>query len=133
MNDLEFISQIQNGSFEKTQFTHLAHLRLAWFYCMKYQNHFEQAVEAVRAAIKSYTRHQGLESIYHETLTRIWVMIVYQAAYHNPSPSFEIFLKNHLELLNTDLPLMFYTPDVLYHTDAKQRWVQPNRKPLELP
>jgi hypothetical protein len=127
MNDQEFLDAFEGGTLSTTQFHHRDHLRLAWLQVDRLGP--EGAAVAVSAGIRGFAGRHGLDSLYHETLTRFWVRIVAHAA----SPTFDEMLKRHPLLLEKELPFRHWRRDTLFGEAARAAWVEPDLAPLPFP
>lgn len=132
------ISQFQSCTLPREQWTHPAHLKVAFWYLM--QEPLLDAVRKIRSGIQRYNTAQGIAmtptSGYHETLTLFWISLVYQyLEQHNLEQHREggfITLLNGLLETYADpqLPLQYYSRDRLMSWEARTRWVEPDLQPL---
>jgi hypothetical protein len=95
----------------------------------------DEAHLRMRVAIIRQNRAHGLEETpdrgYHETLTRVWLVLVDDARRASPSMSdSEAFVDAHSALLDKKLPLQFYSRDLLMSLRARTVFVAPDRAPL---
>jgi hypothetical protein len=118
-----------------TEWTHVAHLTVGLWHA----RHFppEQALERVRQGIRRYNTSCGTENSatrgYHETITRFYMTTM------------EVYLKfvsEHLDWVavtnrfiaqfgDRELPLRYYSRDLLMSSAARLDWVPPDLKPLD--
>jgi hypothetical protein len=112
MNDRAFILAFENGRIPPADLHHADHLRLALAYLADSAS-AEEATGRMAAAIKAFARAAGHDHKYHHTLTVVWVRLV-------------------ARLLDQRLPLSYYSHDRLFSRDARERWVDPDLRGLEV-
>src|SRR6187200_145694 len=82
-SDLEFLAAFEAGAFAPADFSHRAHVRLAYVYLA--ESDVNLALERMRAALLMFLSHHGIPaSKYHATLTRAWLLGV--SHFMHPSP-----------------------------------------------
>eukprot|EP01110_Echinostelium_bisporum_P001449 TRINITY_DN13449_c0_g1_i1.p1 TRINITY_DN13449_c0_g1~~TRINITY_DN13449_c0_g1_i1.p1 ORF type:complete len:90 (+),score=7.83 TRINITY_DN13449_c0_g1_i1:1-270(+) len=71
MGDTEFLDSFLNATIPFEQWTHRAHLKMAYLVIQKYQPDFDTAIKVIRSGIKNFnSRHlEKLTVGYHETIT----------------------------------------------------------------
>jgi hypothetical protein len=129
MTDDEFLHAFETGALPKEEFTHAAHVRLAWV-CLR-RGGFEEGGARVVAGIQAFARLHGATGLYHETVTRAWLTLI-SAADTADAASFEAFLAAHPELRGRVLD-RHYDPQTLATDAARARFVPPDREPLPAP
>lgn len=129
MTDEEFLQAFEAGTLPKDDFTHGAHVRLAWI-CLR-RDGFEDGSDRVVAGIRGFAALHGATGLYHETVTRAWLRLI-AAADSGEAPSFEAFLAAHPELRGRALD-RHYSPETLASEGARVLFVAPDRAPLPAP
>lgn len=89
MTDEEFLSAVECCTISKSDFDHVAHLRLGWLYITRYP-----LAEAINRCIESLQRlgtHHGVRHNYHETITWTYLLLVADRQTRQPQESFEAF------------------------------------------
>src|SRR4051794_3889897 len=72
-NDREFRAAFEAGAYAPADFSHRAHVRLAYVYLA--DSDVNLALERMRAALVSFLSHHGIPATkFHETLTRAWIL-----------------------------------------------------------
>lgn len=136
MKSIQLIaSQFSEKSLPKSEWTHLAHLAVA-FAELDSEQEFEKTLDSLRRKIKAYNLSVGTpnsdDSGYHETLTVFWLRVV--LAFHSensPCTSEELYRKfigTSFALPN--LPSLFYSKELLFSRQARHHWVNPDLLPL---
>jgi hypothetical protein len=126
--DLKFLRALENGEIPNHSFRHRDHLRAAWLYV-----HLRGAIEAERAMLETIRRFAtltGHAAKFHVTLTVVWVRLVAAHVAHHRDKAFDDLIELDGRLLDKDLPLRFYSPDVLFSTRARTQWVEPDVRAL---
>lgn len=127
MQDEELLSQFEACTLAKEHFKHINHLRIAWLYLSKYP--LEHASNCVTQGIIRYAASIGAAHIYNETLTRTWVMLVYNAINVNTT-SFEQLIQLNPKLLDKNYPYCYYSKSLLDSETAHKQWLPPDLKAL---
>ena len=133
----EEILQIVNGfkdrTLVKSQWTHEAHLVTAlWHHKM---DSAHEAICYLRSGIILFNESTGRKNTpndgYHETLTLFWCKVVGDFASSHPTlPLVQLcnaFLRSGQA--SKDLPLKFYSMEVLFSVEARATFVKPDLLP----
>lgn len=136
MDDREFLAQFLNTALPFSQWTHRAHIKVAYLIVRDYP--FPEALERTRLAIKAYNAAHNVPETpstgYNETTTVAFLTIIAStmAAYGDlfPVQSADEFCDLHTHLLNKHLLRLFYSPERRGHPDAKHFFVEPDLTPL---
>ena len=126
--DLLLREQFEARTLENAAFRHREHLRLTWIY-LNAEPPDVVSARLCQSLLALATSH-GVGQRFHYTLTVAWVRIIEEARRAHPDLSFDQLVAVCPSLLDKDAPLAYYSRDVLYSDDARQRWVEPNQKPL---
>jgi len=129
------VTQFKNKTLPKAQWTHSAHLAVAFWYA----GHFrlrEPTIQHLRADIRAFNEASGTENTdqsgYHETLTIFWVETVFAFIQNHPQKTaadlFDSFLGTPCAV--ADFPRQFYSSDLLFSKNARRHWVEPDLRPL---
>ena len=130
-DDQQFIAQFEALTLDPTTFDHKAHLRLA-FLCIT-QDGLEPAVERVGRGIRAFAGHIGAQAKYHQTITEALVRVMGLRLARQPVADWPSFLASNPDLVNQakEVLLQHYTPERLFSAEARTRFVEPDRLPLE--
>jgi hypothetical protein len=109
-------------------FGHRQHVELAWRYLGLHD--FEEAADAMAAAIRAVAAAHGAEGKYHETITRAWARCVAVHQQRWPGETFGHFIDRNPQLLDSGLLGHFYSPGRLGSAQARASWVAPDLREL---
>jgi hypothetical protein len=155
MTDSEFLSQIETRALARAQWTHEAHVRMAWLYLGRSES-YRHARSKVRSGIKKLNAAfqaqlaapcgatRPAEPVvepaaepksvgYHETITTAFVRVI--AARSRPGEGFARFRKRNPDLFDGKLSalLTHYSPGLLFSEAARTSFAQPDLAPLPKP
>lgn len=125
-SDLEFLAAFEAGAIAPADFSHRAHVRLAYVYLAT--NDVERATTRMRAAILNFLRHHGITPTkYHETLTRAWVLAVFHFMHRvTVAASADDFIDRAPLLLDSRIMLTHYSAERLFSLQARADFVEPD-------
>lgn len=113
--------------------THAAHLRMAWMHLARYL--LDEAHVLMRVGIIRLNAAHGLVETpqrgYHETITRVWLVLVASARAVDRASDSRAFLAQHA--LERDLPLRYYSRERLFSLEARAMFVAPDLAALPAP
>ncbi|HET9200818.1 MAG TPA: MarR family winged helix-turn-helix transcriptional regulator [Dehalococcoidia bacterium] len=128
-DDEDFLAAFEAGEIPGHEFGHEDHLRMAWLYLRRHD--LPTATERAMVGLRRFLASSGMPGLYNETLTQLWVKLVYQAYRQSPeTTTFEEFIARSEHLLDRGLPYKHYDRKTLMSEPAKQGWVEPDRVPL---
>lgn len=114
--------------------THAAHLKVALWYLLRHE--WDEAVALTRRGIKRYNAASGVAdtptSGYHETLTLFWLHTVrrFLESRRDDARDPDDLADELTTTADKNLPLEFYTRELLMSPEARAAWVAPDLKPL---
>jgi hypothetical protein len=112
-----------------SQFNHEAHVRLAYVYLAEFD--VETAVDKMREALLNFLDHNSIpRSKFHETMTRAWVLAVRHFMNRSTSTCSADFIARNQELLDSKIMLTHYSASVLFSSDARAGFVEPDLDPI---
>src|SRR5262245_10210198 len=147
MTDDEFLTAFEECTFARKDWTHEAHVRMAWSYLRQCPLD-EEVFERVRSGIKKLNAHfmalaslsveaaaakpkdpRGLDG-YHDTITVAFVTVI--ASRMKPDEDFPTFRDRNPDLFDRAFPalLKHYSPQRLYSEEAKRAFIEPDLEPL---
>lgn len=130
MTDDDFLAAFEACTLGRPDWTHQAHLRVAWAYLARHP--LEAATELVRGGIRRLNAARGAgPDAYHDTITVAFVRVI-AARRGPPGETFPAFLARNPDLLDKSFPavLRHYSEARLYSPDARCGFVEPDRDPL---
>ena len=126
LDDDALWSAFHDRTLDHAQWTHAAHLRVAWMHLARYE--LDEAHLRMRVGIiRLNAAHQLVETEmrgYHETLTRVWLVLVRAARRRTPATDSASFLEAHG--LDRDAPLRFYSRERLFSVAARALYLPPD-------
>ena len=128
----------QECTLPRSEWTHEAHLTVALWYFLLGESDSE-AIDAIRNGIKRYNSVNGIESTpnsgYHETLTLFWAQNVREYLADEGRNRSIVHLANGLiaEYADSTLPWNHYTRENLMSWEARNNWVEPDLRAIEIP
>lgn len=130
LSDREFRAAFEAGAYAPADFSHRAHVRLAYVYLAESDG--AQALERYRAALIGFLSHHGIPATkYHETLTRAWLLGVHHFMHRSPeASSSDDFIARNPALLDSKIMLTHYSADLLFSPQARADFVEPNLDPI---
>lgn len=128
MTDDEFLAAFEAVALTRPEWTHEAHVRMAWLYLARHP--VPDALDRVRRGIQKLNGKIGSPDGYHETITVAFVRVI--ADRLAESETYPAFRDRNPDLLDRTLPalLRHYTKDRLYSAEARAAFVAPDREPL---
>jgi hypothetical protein len=132
MDDQELWQAFGSASLPEKDWTHRGHLRVAWLYS---QGHpLDEAHVLMRVGIIRLNAFHGLVETpargYHETITRVWLVIVRALMKEVPAASSLAFVEACGDRLGRDALLRHYSRERLMSVEARARFVEPDLAPL---
>lgn len=124
------ISRFISRKLPKAEWTHQAHLVVAIWYSRNYN--FEASLKLVRAAIINHNLSVGTPNSetegYHETITKFWLLMARTFIKNKSTQSVPELCNEFIAsgFTSTNLPLEYYSPDVLFSLEARRIWVEPD-------
>ncbi len=133
MTDDELLAAFENCTLPLEQWTHRAHVRVAFIYAT--QHGFQSALDRVRTGIKAYNKAtdtpEDIDRGYHETMTRAFLYLIFAANRQTgPHSSSDEFCEAHPELLTKLVLREYYSRGRMMTWDAKREFVEPDLRPL---
>jgi len=129
--DAEYMAAFEDQSLPFEEWTHEAHIRMAWKYITKYG--VDKARPLVSQGIQKYNavNQDKVERGYHETITQFYIhMIDLAVKTGGIDATFDDFLQNNAHLLRRDLIFDYYRSDCILSEKAKKELMLPDRKEL---
>ena len=88
----------------------------------------------MREVLIKFIEHNGVpRSKFHETITRAWVLAVHHFMNKSTSISSHDFIAKNQELLDSQIMLTHYSACILFSSDARSSFVEPDLDPIPHP
>ena len=130
MTDAEFLAAFENCTLTKADWTHAAHVRMAWLY-LSTGEPFEEVFARVRDGIQRLNRTVlDKPEGYHETITYAFLRLILARMKSNRAATFTSFCEKHPELLSPGVLLAYYSKNLLDSTSARKQTIPPDLAPL---
>jgi hypothetical protein len=124
--DRTFREDFTLGRVTPAQFDHRAHVRLA--YILLAEAEIDSAADRMRAELLAFIARNGVDPAkYHETITRAWILAVRHFMDRtSSSDSADEFIDANPILLDRKIMLTHYSAELLFSSDARTRFVEPD-------
>jgi hypothetical protein len=128
MTDDEFLAAFEAAAIPRPDWTHEAHVRMAWLYLTRLPH--AEALERVRSGIRKLNGAIGSPDGYHETITVAYVRVI--ASRLRDGEAFPAFRDRNPDLLDRTLSalLRHYSAERLRSAEARRAFVAPDCGPL---
>ncbi len=125
----EVVRGFETATIPRDKWRHAEHLTVALFYLVHHD--FEFAANKMRNGILHYLKIIGVdlekENPYHETITLFWMRMVSSYLSSKNKNSIVELTNGLLETCSDkDLPLKFYSRELLFSDNARKEFVQPD-------
>jgi flavin reductase (DIM6/NTAB) family NADH-FMN oxidoreductase RutF len=123
----DFLDRWEAGILAKEQWNHAAHVAVGAYYAVRFP---DTAFERMRNGILRYNEAVGRvnsdASGYHETLTRLWSLVIMRVTQGFSDPWLAVcHAVEHLGE-ERDLHCLYYSFDVVRNAEARRTWVAPD-------
>lgn len=127
MTDGELLRRFETATLAAGGFHHREHVRLAWTYLERYP-----ALEAMNrfcAGLRRFAAAQGKATLYHETITWAYLLLVRERRERDPAASWEEFAAANEDLLTWRPSVLtrYYRDETLASDLARRVFVLPDR------
>lgn len=136
MTDDEFLAAFEACALVRKEWTHAAHVRMAWLYATRVANPLPRVRAGIQKLNASFVRPagappdpRGLDG-YHETVTTAFVRVI--AARVRAGERFAAFAERNPDLFDRAFSalLAHYSPARLFSAEARAAFVPPDRAEL---
>jgi hypothetical protein len=124
---LTLVDRLERCLLGKEEFHHRDHLTVAVVYL--YASDLETAMDRMRNSLKLFAAHHGVNGLYHETLTRFWLLQVEQQLDRSQCLE-ESVAKVHTQLRDKNLAFEYYSRERIESKEAREIWLEPDLKEL---
>jgi hypothetical protein len=129
----DFVGEWVAGTLPKPRWTHAAHVAVSAYYAFDHDP--DELFEVMKTGIIHYNRCvgtvNGLDSGYHETLTRLWSRVVGDLVREGKFATRLEAVRGAVSAFGEDRGLhsRYYTFDVVKDRRARREWVPPDCEP----
>ena len=124
---VDMVKQFENNTLALTLWDHYGRLRLVNYSVMvKGYNDSINPNGWLMSKWKNYKTSIGHGDLWHYTLTRFWINIIYNLQRKSKNKPFKELYENYPEIQNGKLFTKFYSNDILFTQTARNSWVPPN-------
>ena len=131
-----FLGEFESGSLPKREWSHATHLGVATCYLLSYPD--DEVLRRLRTRIRFLNDCHGtlnsVDSGYHETLTRFWLVVLRHFLNTLPKETPRIVAVEQVILAfgeRKNLYSAYYSFDVVKSHAARRSWVPPDRERLD--
>jgi len=124
---LTLVDRLERCLLGKEEFHHRDHLTVAVVYLRA--SDLETAMDRMRASLKRFAEHHSVTGLYHETLTRFWLLQVDQRLDRRECLS-ESVRKVREQLNDKNLVFNYYSRERIDSTEARETWLDRDLKEL---
>ncbi|EGF79124.1 hypothetical protein BATDEDRAFT_90155 [Batrachochytrium dendrobatidis JAM81] len=139
IGDEVFLDAFEKGTLSFDEWTHRAHLRMAWNYLREADGCLDKAIPRVKEGIFRYNAAniQRVKTGYNETITIFFLNLVVKAVdadkkLDGDNSDFLDFLGRHPHLEEFEIIFKYYSKERLYSSEAKAAFVSPDLQPMPL-
>ncbi len=130
MDDEALIRSFEAGDMPEGGFRHPDHVRVAWWYLLRYP--LPQAIAIFSDRLRRFAAALGKPEMYHETITIVFVLLISERLDGAGAASalpWTAFAERHADLLawNPSILDRYYTPETLWSERARRTFVMPDR------
>ncbi|MCB0705388.1 MAG: hypothetical protein KDC34_08770 [Saprospiraceae bacterium] len=130
-SDTEFERKFSTCELDPAEFTHEAHLRLAWIHIHKYG--IEEALVLIQKRLQAFVAFVGARDKYNTTLTVAAIKAVYHFKLKSTADNFKDFIAEfpRLKYNFKDLLACHYGVDIYHSEQARKEYIQPDLIPFD--
>jgi hypothetical protein len=120
---LTLVDRLERCLLAKEEFHHRDHLTVAVVYL--YVCDLEMAMDRMRSSLRRFAAHHGVTGLYHETLTRFWLLQVEKRLDRNLCLE-QAVGKVREQLNDKNLVFEYYSRERIESKEAKESWLSPD-------
>jgi hypothetical protein len=129
LTETELFARFVDTTLPAAEFHHEQHVHVAWMFVRRYG--MPQALAEFTTAIKRFAAAKGAHSLYHETITWAFLLLIAERQARTPANTWEAFAAANRDLLSWKPSVLerYYAKDVLQSELARRVFVMPTRSP----
>ncbi len=125
---LTLVDRLERCLLGKEEFHHRDHLTVAMVYL--YASDLETAMDRMRNSLKRFAAHHSVTKLYHETLTRFWLLQVEQRLDRSQCLEQSVSKTIQEQLSDKNLAFDYYSRERIESKEARETWLEPDLKEL---
>ena len=131
MTDEELVAAFESTELPGDQFTHAAHVRVAWCYLRRSST--AEALARFDLGLRRFAAANGAAGKYHATITTAFMLVIAERLEDARDLTWAEFAARHPELLTNHPSILarYYRADTLTSDRARRVFVMPDRLPAE--
>lgn len=127
-DEVAFLHAFEACTIPKDQWTHLAHVRMAWLYLNAHG--IDETISRATRVIRRYNASLGNTTGYHETVTQAFVRLIEHRRLCTPDLDWPAFVARHPDLASSSVLGRYYSRSLLASSEAIADFVAPDLRPL---
>jgi hypothetical protein len=127
--DRRFLESFEQCTLPESEWTHLAHIRVAWT-CLQESDPAEAVARIRRGILRYNTNVLGRPEMYHDTVTIAFSRLI--ADRMRPGETWDGFARRIDDLLDGKSPILlrYYSGGRLFSDEARDQFVEPDLNAL---
>jgi len=127
LDERQLLAGFLDGSFPGDRFHHEQHVHVAFLFVRRHG--MPQAIEAFSTALKAFAVAKGMPKLYHETITRAYLLLIAERLAKAPVDGWDAFALANADLLKWKPSVLdrYYAPETLWSDFARTTFVRPDR------
>jgi hypothetical protein len=128
LGDADFIAAFESCTLPADLFHHRDHIRLAFLYLRRHPP--LEALSCFTTGLRRYAASLGATTLYHETITWAYLLLIHERMQRHPGTGFEAFAKSHADLFSRQPSVLerYYLPETLTSDLARQTFLFPDAR-----
>jgi len=122
------VKKFQDATLSLDLWDHYGRLRIVYYALMK--NGYKKTIDPNGWLCQTWIKYKtsiGHKKLWHYTLTRFWVNIIYELQTKNRYRTFDELYKDNSYIHAGSLFKQYYTPEVIFTQKARTEWIPPNK------
>ena len=126
MNDL--VARFEDCTLPAAEFHHPQHVQVAWEYLREESSPID-AMRRFAVNLRRFADHHGASTLYHETITWAYVVLIHERMLHDPGSEWSEFANANADLLTWKPSILerYYTNETLFSDRARRTFVLPDK------
>ena len=128
LTDEELVAGFIDTTLPTELFHHHQHVRTAWLFVRRYG--MPDVLREFPEALRRYANAKGATTLYHETITWAYLLLIHERHQRNPTIHWTKFAAENADLLVWKPSILetFYRPETLRSDLARRAFVMPDRR-----